>query len=1062
MQFGSKKQFLTEVGDPMKTVKNKLKVFSLLVISILCAALLVACNGDGGDGITEIFVQKNEMPRLTYVQGQELDLSDGILTVVMDGETTPVPMDGEGVTVSGYNKDQLGPQTLTISYKGKTTTIQISVISRFNVEGHEENYFVGDVFDTSKGKLKVTKDDGTTISVNLNSDDINVKSFDSSKEGKATVTLVYTGDGQAQECSFQVNVHNVDKIELTVPKKTKYVSHETELNVSGGYLTVQAASPSTFSKYVTLTPEMVSGYDPSQVTYENRDQVVKQTLTVNYSGHQATFEVEITYSKVHLVQYVAEKLSNLDWTAEELPQLTKTQADDAIVGIQAYLELTPLEKDSIDEETMKKVLFPATIALRDQYLEHLETFADAFGISTDGYLVLIGKSYAAMETAVQRLEDPKDPFNTCAEVLFQIDEELGETPFQNRKITDLIITHTPETAQSIIAMFNYLMNLHDVMDAVPDDWTVDTLGQYETDIANAVSKITIGEYLGLNYNQMYSILSSWRANDDYFDIIYAYYYHIKEGGKEEITTKLWQKIPLPGKLNDWYMSFMRTLSEEQHMINNENTNPYLYDTVGFMYYYSVTNNFANEIKQGDDQLCKDLYELLKCDEIFDTNLRRGPRGYIYHMGAAMESKAIMKAWDQYLTIVNIYLTIPNATYKQYEKDFLGTFDALVDLAPSELYAFLSSVNYLYDSSRGNVLVMDCTARTYNTLMSLLAGFYSNTAPKDLYPVFCDLLLAMENYALCAVKDSALADFKTVMEKLQTTYEGLSTENRTAFDTYFGKCYGKYLSIYSRITASEPVDLGQWEAKLTLLKTTLEQYDQILSYVYSADITPEQKSVTMPLLFALYEKANAIHAELENAGENVKEALCTRFFTMEEKEYTLDHYFYAARELFVSTMVGTVLSIDQGGQYILWDLYHTSSIRPLLGQMADLLLAEHEGKLYEGKDVYDIMAGFRALPADQKNVYFILGVNRLYYAALERYFGSRTEGASELIRALIYAEINHSVYMHNSNDQTLADFTSKVEEMMRLYEQLANKEKFDACLGDMYALYIEKYNELKKA
>ena len=109
-----------------------------------------------------------------------------------------------------------------------------------------------------------------------------------------------------------------------------------------------------------------------------------------------------------------------------------------------------------------------------------------------------------------------------------------------------------------------------------------------------------------------------------------------------------------------------------------------------------------------------------------------------------------------------------------------------------------------------------------------------------------------------------------------------------------------------------------------------------------------------------------------------------------------------------------------------------------------------------------MAGFRALPADQKNVYFILGVNRLYYAALERYFGSRTEGASELIRALIYAEINHSVYMHNSNDQALADFTSKVEEMMRLYEQLANKEKFDACLGDMYDLYIGKYNELKKA
>ena len=92
----------------MKTVM-KSKILLLVALALMCCALLAACGEKGG--VSEIFVQKADMPRMTtYVQGQELNLHGGVLTVVVDGEATPVPLDNEAVTVTGYNKDQLGEQ----------------------------------------------------------------------------------------------------------------------------------------------------------------------------------------------------------------------------------------------------------------------------------------------------------------------------------------------------------------------------------------------------------------------------------------------------------------------------------------------------------------------------------------------------------------------------------------------------------------------------------------------------------------------------------------------------------------------------------------------------------------------------------------------------------------------------------------------------------------------------------------------------------------------------------------------------------------------------------------
>ena len=1043
----------------MSIVKNTRKVLSLLVLALLCCALLIGCESGGSKGVTEIFVQKTDMPRLTYAQGQELDLHGGILTVVVDGETSPVPMDSPDVTVSGYNKDQLGTQTVTITYKGKTTTIDVTVAARLTAEGFETNYFVGDTYDNSKGKLKVLKADGSYASVNLNSNEVTFKSFDSSKAGKATVTVTYDGE----DCSFDVTVHEVANIRLTSPKKLKYVSHETELSLAGGYLTVEAPAPSTFSKFVTLTADMISGYDPSQMTYETRDQVIKQTILVSYSGKQASYEVEIAYSDVHLVQYLAQQLTHLDWTQEEMPEMSDADAENAILAIQTYLGLTPVERDNIDEATLHAVLFPATIAMRTTYLAEMETFSDAFTMTSDARLALVGKSYEALAVAVARLEDPTDPFNVYADLLLQINSEFGDTEFMGSQLKNWILAHNADTAQTLIHMFNYMMNLHDLLKDIPTDWTVETLqiAEHETNIATVLSKIIIGEYQGASYNTMYRALSSWREKDDFCDILYTYYAYIKVGGMDELKDGLWQVIPMPGLLSEWYMNFMQAVSQEQYMMNYENTNAYLHDTAGFMFYYFQTLECAAKIQNSDNQLYQNLYRMLDFDYLIESNLRCGPRGYLYHMGAGLDSEKVQEAWEKVMVILDIYVYRPETTFAEAEAEFRAVLDVMMEMSPSDLYAFVSSMNFLYDSSRGTVMVLDCTTRIYNTMMNLLASFYYNTLPREtVFPCFQNLMIAMENYSLRGIKETALDEFKVAMENMMAAYEGLSKEDKAIFDNYLGEGYGRYLAIYSRLSANKPVELGQWEAKMEELLWTMEKFDETISFALSSTTSIEEKSRTMPVVMALYEKALRLHIELANAGGDVAQELFTRTYEIEGMELTLDYYFSAVRNLFVKYMLSAGISTDTGESYMLWDLYGQSAVRPVLAQMADLLLAEREKRVYEGNDVYNIMLAFRSLTPADKNTFFILGVNQTYYAALERYFYSKDASLTEMVPSLLRAEIAYAVYQHNQTSENRANFIDEFANTMAAYEKLANKDQLDDSLRQMYELYKEAYNNMK--
>ena len=114
-------------------MNNKKKCLQgILCAAFACTALfgLAAC----GTSVTAVSVGRNDMPRLTYVEGQELDLSTGALTVeYSNGTVETIPFGSEGVSVSGYDKNSTGEQTVTITYAQQTTTISVTVIPRIEV-----------------------------------------------------------------------------------------------------------------------------------------------------------------------------------------------------------------------------------------------------------------------------------------------------------------------------------------------------------------------------------------------------------------------------------------------------------------------------------------------------------------------------------------------------------------------------------------------------------------------------------------------------------------------------------------------------------------------------------------------------------------------------------------------------------------------------------------------------------------------------------------------------------------------------------------------------------------
>lgn len=147
-----------------------------------------------GTSVTDIEL-KSAPAKTKYYIGEELDLSGAVITVYMENGNSE-DKDVTSDMISGYDKNQLGEQTVTVTYKEKTTTFKVTVSEKPNpLKGIElktgpskTTYTAGEELDLTGAVLTLIYAQGTKeIPVTASM----VSGFVSAKAGTQTLTITY-------------------------------------------------------------------------------------------------------------------------------------------------------------------------------------------------------------------------------------------------------------------------------------------------------------------------------------------------------------------------------------------------------------------------------------------------------------------------------------------------------------------------------------------------------------------------------------------------------------------------------------------------------------------------------------------------------------------------------------------------------------------------------------------------------------------------------------------------------------------------------------------------------
>ncbi|MCI9087519.1 MAG: hypothetical protein HFJ32_03060 [Clostridia bacterium] len=223
-----------------------------------------------------------DTPKQNYKYGEPLDINGGtILVTRSSGKTETINLDTNMVT--GFNSNQLGQQTLTVTYKEATTNYTVEVedyaIDIEITRPNKEIYALGEELDLTGATVKLVMASGiATTPVDMTTSMIT--GFDSSTEGAKTITVTYEGFTKTFGISIMDGVKGM--ILVTLPDMLEYRYGE-ELNLTGG--TIALIKESGQTSPIPMTKDMVSGYSPNILG--------DQTITVTYEGCTQEFIVNV-------------------------------------------------------------------------------------------------------------------------------------------------------------------------------------------------------------------------------------------------------------------------------------------------------------------------------------------------------------------------------------------------------------------------------------------------------------------------------------------------------------------------------------------------------------------------------------------------------------------------------------------------------------------------------------------------------------------------------------------------------------------------------------------------
>ncbi len=1053
-------------------MKRLSKIAIIMLIFTVLILSATACSAP-----EEILIEEGNMPtRLSFVEGQDLDLSGGKLTVKFKSKTEEISLTSSDVKITGYDKNKLGEQQLTISYKDKSTTLVVTVVPRVSVENFEQNYLRGDSFDRSKGRIKIMADNGSFQPVLLSNPAMTIEGFDSADVGAVIVTARY----QSSSATFTVNVHEIEYSSFVRPSKTNYKSHEDGIDLKGSHITLTGNGGKT-ERHIPITSYTISGFDLSAATIDNMTTPLEQIVTVGYLDLSFNFTVKITYSAVSYIKKIANELSTLDWTGEQAPTLTEAEGDKAIEAAKYYFNLTEYDKGLITMAEKEQIMRPAAVAGFALWQEEAISFNQTFTIGTQNNpdaISLLADNYNKTKEDLNRLKDSTIDFNVMVALLTNISDQffsdilVGEIEFGDY----LDFVPAPQSIEETVLLLEFITSLYEELKDLPTDWTVIGLENYETEITQ--SNTLIEESIYLKERALFGIIASWRS--DFFDIIYSYYYYYSEDGEAAVNGLLLKNTYLPGLLEDMYVNVTDSIYQIAVMTLDQE-----FDATRFMWHYRNALNFKENIINSENELYIALYDCLTFSGLLTIDnkpvsvafeallayLKTAEYGYLHLNGRLLSDKEFDSFWEAYLIIVD-KLFDEDEDFNQALENLMQTF---VNLSPAKQYGVLASLNTYYIKYNTPQYSLDFSQYTYTVFANMIANHYREVLPPDAFAVYQKLLLALESYAKYQMghkEDNE--DFLTFMGEALNLYDALEASDKETFDGKLAFFFEKYQEIYHRYDDPQnpyKTNLLEWQEIFDELANTLRNVDRAYKIVTDKD-NPNYNYNGALIASYLYAERLA-QGIINNAPKNIVEAYYYEGYRLFDKDMTLEYALYHARSYYIDFLTETKLDI-YGETTLLFDIF-SKELESFIADAAYVIwtyfdYVESQINFVDVQRVIDIMASFRALdPFNQILFTALIDIHDaeedygMYYKGIKAFFEEGLSGeALGAANELLAVEAAYMSYINRPNNATLLEeFKTAMATLMNSYGELgeADLADFNEYLSEMYQFYLAKYEEL---
>lgn len=222
----------------------------------------------------------------TYEYGESLNLDGGSVQKVMasGASTTPVELNDSQVTLSKFDPNKEGAQTIEVTYEGFTQSFGVIVEDNIKTisisKTPKTNYKYGENLDVTGGEILVTKTSGKTQNIPLTTS--MVTGYEPNKLGNQELTVTYKN----KQTKYTVNVKDyVKDIQIVKPTKLIYKIGES-IDLRGG--TVQTVMASG----IATTPIAMSNQAVTIQGFDSSTEGAKE-IKVTYEGFTKTFGITV-------------------------------------------------------------------------------------------------------------------------------------------------------------------------------------------------------------------------------------------------------------------------------------------------------------------------------------------------------------------------------------------------------------------------------------------------------------------------------------------------------------------------------------------------------------------------------------------------------------------------------------------------------------------------------------------------------------------------------------------------------------------------------------------------